>query len=525
MKSNVRSFLASHLANPIHGDRDWSLIHDLLIFTGSLGLYIRTLSPTVYTFDSAELIAGAYSLGIVHPTGYPLYLMLAKLFTLLIPFGDIAYRVNLFSAFCAALSLVVLRRVALMITGSASIALLVCALLGASYLFWSAAVVAEVYTLHVLFLNSTLWLALRWRATGSAGLFVTLGLVTGLSFGNHMSAVLVVPGLAYLVWESMKRDRVPVPRLSIWIKAGLAGLIGMLTYLYLPIRYAANPSLNYATLLGVDLSTLKGIFNMVRGAMFANLMFGYPLSEIPQEIWRFLQLLWLAFLGVGPVLAIVGFIDMWRRDRPLVLTLSLVFAANIIFYINYRVLDKDTMFLPAIVITTLWMASGIRGMQDRLAAGLPRRAVSWAAGVLLIIMLFLNFPRVDLSDNWITRQYAEDVFQQAPHEAFIIGGWIDIVPLRYLQIVENQRQDITLYDYGLYLLGREFGLQEDGISQQDAWRISHNEIRQVVANQIALGRPVFSLGENAILEPTYTLAPISEWLYAVMPIGYERLRP
>lgn len=519
------SSLASQLARLFRAAKYWSVSHDLLIFTGALGLYIRTLSPSVYTFDSAELIAGAYSLGIVHPTGYPLYLMLAKLFTLIVPFGDIAYRVNLFSAVCAALSLVVLRRVALFITGSASAAFLATALLGASYPFWSEAVVAEVYTLHVLFLSSILWLALRWRATGRVGLFITLGLVIGLSLGNHMSSILVLPGAAYLVWEAIKHGRVPLPRLGVWAAAGAAGLMGTLTYLYLPIRYAANPALNYATLLGVDLSTLKGVFWMIRGAMFANLMFGYPLAEIAQEIWRFLQLLWLAFLGVGPILAAVGFVDMWKRDRPLALTLSLIFAANVIFYINYRVLDKDSMFLPAFAIMSLWIAGGLSGLQDRLAAGVPRQVVSWAAGVLLVLMLVLTFPRVDLSDNWITRQYAEEVFQQVPQEAFIIGGWIDIVPLKYLQIVESQRQDVTLFDYGLFLLGRQSALQESGMSQQDAWRISHREIRQVVASQISRGRPAFSLGENPILEPAFTLEPISEWLYAITPIGYERLRP
>ena len=51
---------------------------DVALFAGSLALYLKTLSPTVYTFDSAELAAGAYSLGIVHSTGYPLYLLLVK---------------------------------------------------------------------------------------------------------------------------------------------------------------------------------------------------------------------------------------------------------------------------------------------------------------------------------------------------------------------------------------------------------------------------------------------------------------
>ena len=82
---------------------DWTLAGFLFLL--SLGLYIRTLAPGVLPGDSAEFQVLAHQLGIAHCPGYPIYLLLAKLFTLL-PFGEIAYRVNLFSAFMAALTVV-----------------------------------------------------------------------------------------------------------------------------------------------------------------------------------------------------------------------------------------------------------------------------------------------------------------------------------------------------------------------------------------------------------------------------------
>ena len=66
-------------------------------------LYLRTMAPTVYGLDSAELTAGAYLLGIVHAPGSPTYLLLGHLFTWL-PFGDVGYRVNLLSACAGALA-------------------------------------------------------------------------------------------------------------------------------------------------------------------------------------------------------------------------------------------------------------------------------------------------------------------------------------------------------------------------------------------------------------------------------------
>ena len=79
-----------------------------LCFVGGLVLYVRTLAPGLLRDDSAEFQTLAYTLGMTHPTGYPVYLLLAKLFTLLVPVRDIAYRVNLLSAVLAALALSIL---------------------------------------------------------------------------------------------------------------------------------------------------------------------------------------------------------------------------------------------------------------------------------------------------------------------------------------------------------------------------------------------------------------------------------
>ncbi len=75
-----------------------------LIFLLSFAVYLITLCPTVYVGDSGEFTTAAYTLGITHPPGYPLYVLFGKIFTLIIPFGNIAYRVNLMSAFFGALS-------------------------------------------------------------------------------------------------------------------------------------------------------------------------------------------------------------------------------------------------------------------------------------------------------------------------------------------------------------------------------------------------------------------------------------
>ena len=95
------------------------LLGDVLLFVASLALYGRILAPTILPADSGEFQFVSHVLGIAHPPGYALYTMLAKWFTFL-PLGDIAYRVNLFSACTSALTLVVLSRAVRRVTGSGS---------------------------------------------------------------------------------------------------------------------------------------------------------------------------------------------------------------------------------------------------------------------------------------------------------------------------------------------------------------------------------------------------------------------
>ena len=133
------------------------------LFAASLALYVHTLAPSVATLfdDSLEFPLVSYRLGIAHPTGYPLYTLLGKLFTLG-PWHDVAWRVNLLSAVAGALAVTFVYLAARQLARRRLAALLGAVALAVSPVFWSQAVVAEVYTLTGAFVALLLWLALRW---------------------------------------------------------------------------------------------------------------------------------------------------------------------------------------------------------------------------------------------------------------------------------------------------------------------------------------------------------------------------
>ena len=159
-------------------------------------VYLLDLSPYVGRADTFEFQVTALRLGIAHPTGYPLYVLLGKLFTLL-PFGTLAWKVNLTSAICAAAAVGVVYLLIYRLARHTIIAVLAALALAWSSTLWSQAIVAEVYALNLLFVAGALWLALDileshampqtlWRAA----------LLLGLSLTNHITMVMLLPALS-----------------------------------------------------------------------------------------------------------------------------------------------------------------------------------------------------------------------------------------------------------------------------------------------------------------------------------------
>ncbi|MGQ9600575.1 MAG: glycosyltransferase family 117 protein [Anaerolineae bacterium] len=149
------------------GYKTWNRIGDgmlgALSFLLSLLLYLHTLAPSVAALfdDSLEFPLVCFRLAIAHPTGYPLYTLLGKLFTLG-PWRNVAWSVNLLSAVAGALTVALVYLTARQLTRHRLPALLGTMGLAISPVFWSQAVVAEVYTLNAAFVTGLLWLALRW---------------------------------------------------------------------------------------------------------------------------------------------------------------------------------------------------------------------------------------------------------------------------------------------------------------------------------------------------------------------------
>ncbi len=425
----------------------------LIVFCVAFLVYFFTAAPTIYNLDSAELTTAAATGGIVRATGYPLYLILGNLWARL-PLGDVGFRLNLFSAFNGALTLALADRILQRWGVRFWAALGAVGLLATSTFFWGMALIAEVYTLHTALMAGLILALLRWKEQPSLGRLALVGLLGGLSMGNHAATVLLVPGALLFVAVSA-----PLRRTLEWrglSLTALACLAGLSVYLYLPWRYAAQPAFNYAGVYSaglafkpVDLATWQGFWWLISGQAFAGQMFAYRGGELWGEALRFGAQLARSFFALGIVPGLLGLYWMAKRKTGEALMLVLMFAASAIFYIGYRVIDKETMFLPAYLVWALWVGYGYQGLLDWAGQAQPRSTGLWSrrfleaalAGLVLLAAAW-NWPLVDLSNDRSARILGETILHEVEPGAIIFGWWDTVPIVEYLQLVEGQRPDV-----------------------------------------------------------------------------------
>ena len=232
----------------------WSLLAGLAVFA----LYALTLAPSTAFWDASEYIATGHILGIPHPPGNPLFVVLARAWSVLLePTGwSVAVRINLFSAFMSAaahaLWFLVIHEVLagadrgrLFARIGAGVAVLVSA---TSFTVWNQSNVNEkVYTVTLLTIALLSWLALRWRArleepnARPGNLLVLMAFVLALSVGNHLMAFLAAPALAGFVLLTRPKAMLDW---RLYPTAALAVVLGLSVHLFLPLRAGLNPVIN-----------------------------------------------------------------------------------------------------------------------------------------------------------------------------------------------------------------------------------------------------------------------------------------
>jgi tetratricopeptide (TPR) repeat protein len=422
------------------------------VFLASLAFYTATCATTVTGEDSGELITAAYTLGVAHPPGYPLWCLLAKGATL-VPIGEVAFRVAMVSAVFGALTIVALAAILLLITQSWLPALAASFAFGLLRDQWSQATIAEVYTLNTFFLALCTLLLLLWSEKRSWRLFYAFAFFYGLSLTNHLTMLGAAP--AFLLFLLIKGIRL----LRRWprVLGGVACFAaGLLPYAYLPIAASRNPAMNWGAP-----TTLQGVIDHVTRRQYLDA------EELPARSWdRFsdqLSVMGEAFVGQGLtpllVLGLIALVWIARTRFTLFLVLFGVAAASSIGFILQTNVSTDfesayasrLFHVPAWMMLTVAFGVGLGALLTRLPRVLPQVAVGSLAVLLCTAPpLLANLKACDYSDYRVLAAYGRRLLVSLPGNAIVFpSSDHNTFPLLYLRYVDGLREDVTIADkYG-----------------------------------------------------------------------------
>jgi hypothetical protein len=370
--------------------------------------------------DGGDLITAAATGGIAHPSGYPTYLLIARLFQF-IPIGSLAFRTNIMSAFMAVCAtLAVYEIVSASQNRLASLASAYA--IGLSPLFWSQAVITEVYALHVLCIAILLLLSAK---NSHHFLF---GLIFGLGMGNHITIIFTLP----VLFNTEKK----------YLLQRIMGVgLGLTVYLTLPLRAMTHPPVNWGNPV-----TLENFIWLVSGKLYQGQLF----SLTPGALWGRIQASAALFLEqFGVIGLLIGFMGVIVYYKPSRLNYNMfwITSAFLIFPLAYDTRDSFVYLLPAFLCFAIWIGIGLGNLMD-IAAQSSRRVSLWIGSIFLAI-LFLqaigHWRQVDAAHDDRAENFGKEIMATIPGNAIIFAkGDQAVLSLWYFHYALKERPDIAI---------------------------------------------------------------------------------
>ncbi|MEB2295000.1 MAG: DUF2723 domain-containing protein [Ignavibacteria bacterium] len=441
-------------------------------------IYLFTLAPSVVQIDSGELAAVQATLGIAHPTGYPLFTMIGYLFSLIpLPFSKI-FQLNILATIYCSIgvgvftytikycldNILVFRKKNLskesakkekkkskeqstekqieipenfkLITavfGGLSLAF--------SRTFWFQSTSVEVYSLHLLLITLIIFFLLKAYVKSfendKLSNWLLFAFFLALGFTNHLTTLMILPGTAYLYFSRYKFNSASFKKLALMITLFILVLIAI--YSYLPLRASQNPILNWGNPIDWE-----RIYRHVTGRQYQVWLFT-SFDSAGKQFSHFWNILPFEFF-IGLLFVLIGLIVSLFRSKTLGLFILISFLFTLFYSINYDIHDIDSYFLLAFIMLAFFSSFGALKILEM--KSLPKNYGLIGLGLVLVIQLFFNFREVDQSGVYTYEDYTKAILNTSPKNSIIFSYQWDyfISASYYYQYVENQRKDITIID-------------------------------------------------------------------------------
>ena len=418
-----------------------------------LVVYLLTLAPGLTWAnggsDGGDLITATATGGIAHPTGYPLYLLAAKLFQS-IPVGSLAFRTNLMSAIFAVSASLLVYGLVVHYSSSRVIGLVSAFSFGLSPLMWSQAVITEVYAIHAFFVALILYLSSDHASLKfiQKNLDHGIGLMFGLALGNHLTTVLLFPILLYPLFsrQSISLNENSPGRMWLFDRQAflkqLTGIgVGLSVYLILPLRAVFQPPINWG-----NPRTLDGFVWLVSGKLYQDQLLVLTLESILTRTRAVAALLIDQFGIPGLLIGLIGLV-VYYKPSPLFRNTIWTFFAFSAFAIAYATHDSYIYLIPAFLCFAVWIGLGLNGLAE--LASKNFRYTSALFGVVFLIYIFIlagtHWSQVDASKDLRAEEFGNEVLIQAPANAILfVRGDKAIFTMWYFHFALHDRQDLLI---------------------------------------------------------------------------------
>lgn len=452
-----------------------------LSFAVSFIVYILTLAPGVFFVDSGELAVACIKLGIAHPTGYPLFTILGRVFSL-IPSSEPIFILNFSSALFSSIAVLIFfylvsffisltdrfekinpkkkkknifipETVNYMISFSSSL------ILAFSFTFWNTANSIEVYNLHKIFLALLLFTFIKAnyfelfskKSDSDTGKYwILFAFLAGLSFTNHLSTMFLAIGMIYLYFASNGFNKESFRRLLYLIPLFVLGLS---PYIYLFLRA------EYAPVAWGYPHNWENFVRHISGKQFSVWMFSSSDTMIKQ-FNHFIEVYPRELSVFVLIIIIMGLIELYRADIKLFLFTLLIFVFTVLYSINYDIYDIDSYFIAAFFISVLWSGMGIKFIFKWISnMNFQENMKKYVMYLILIFLpgflLFTNYGKNDESKNHFVKDYTFNVFNSAKQNSIIMSTQWDfwVSSSWYYQYVKGMRPDVMVVDKELFRRG------------------------------------------------------------------------
>lgn len=451
-------------------------------------VYGLTMAPTLswshHGADGGDLVRAVAEGSIPHPPGFPTYLVLGEIFIRL-PLRNPAWRLNLMSAVAAAAAVGITIAAVQRLPGRVSrfSALSAGLSLGLAPLFWSQALITEVYAPAALFASTAILLSLREAAPWMRGA------VWGLGIGAHPTLVFLAP---LVLHGALARGRGGARvRSAVWVGvAALAGWGAMVGPVLLARNGAPSP--------WADVDTLGGWWALVSGQLYRSYVFGLPLVAWPRRLAGWAGILVRQFTPVGVLLAGAGWLALWREARRLAVSSLVAFGCFSIYALGHDTTDSLVYLVPALPLAALWVGLGLDRAVEWLWGRLEDAGwigpARWSPVVVLLIPLVQAvafWDGMDLSGDWTAMAWVERTLEEAPPRAVLLtDSDAHTFTLWYAQEVLERRPDIVVIDRDLWY--------QDVYRQQIAGELALSGLEPTISAEAAArrtGRPLVSAAD------------------------------